>query len=106
MAVLKFAPFRFKNFLTKVSTFFGRKSGWKDTGVSPAIAFLAVFDRPWNTAAAANSMIGPATDISESLGSSMLDSSSSSPEVLESLLEAELEDKLDELLEESYVRDL
>jgi hypothetical protein len=104
MAVLKFAPLRFKNFLTKVSTFFGRKSGWKGTGVSPPIAFPAVFDKPWNTAVAANSTIGRVTNISESLGSSMLDSSS--PEGLQSLLEAELEDELDELLEESYVRDL
>ena len=47
MAVLKFAPFHFKNFLTEVSTFLGRKSGWNGTGVSPPIAFLAVFDKPY-----------------------------------------------------------
>lgn len=107
MAVLKFAPLRFKNFFTKVSTFFGRKSGWKGTGISPVIAFLADFDRPWNTAAAAKLMIDLATDISEPFGSSMLDTSCLEfAERLESLLEAELDDELDELLEESYVRDL
>ena len=46
MAVLKFVPFHFKKF-SKVSTFFGHKSGWKGTGVSPPIAFMAVFDKPY-----------------------------------------------------------
>ena len=71
MAVLKFAPRRFKHFVTKLSTFFGRKSGWKGTGVSPAIVILADFDKPWTTAAAANSMIGSATGVSELFGATV-----------------------------------
>ena len=111
-AVLKLAPFRLKNFLRNESTFFARRSGWKGTGVTWVIAFLADLDRPWKAASAAKATIEsgisfaiftsgtslPVTERREDKGVSTI----SSAEDFESL---ELEELDAELEEDEYVWD-
>ena len=108
MAVLKFAPFRFRNFLINESTFFGHKSLWKGTGVSRAIDSLADLDMPAKAAAAANSTISSEIVFSSRFSSITVavdrrdkHEVSFGPSDSESLeIELELEQELDELDEE------